>query len=136
MAKINSFRIYHVVFTNKHQIAKLLPILRTYTLQNLFQSVLAARMTAYHVRIAFFRSLHSTSHHFMGYRIRKENDQIRTANLFTQFRRHLGKHFCLTVILFTDFLVLADHSVMTAYDNNTHIKTSCKLKTKNSVSVQ
>ena len=65
---------------------------------------------------------YSTSHHLVRYCVRKEHDQIRTSDLFTQACRHLGKHLCLTVKLFADFLVLADHPVMTAYYNNTHIK--------------
>ena len=35
-------------------------------------------------------------------------------------RQHLGEYLCFAVIVFTDFFILTDHTVMSADDNNAH----------------
>ena len=90
--------------------------------QYFFQRILTAGMTPDHICIASSRLLYRTANHLMRNRIGKEYDQIRTSDLLAQIRRHLGKYLCLAFILFTDFLILTYHPVMTTYDNNTHIR--------------
>ena len=97
-------------------------MLRTHVSQYLFQSVLAARVTSDYICIAPLCLFYRSPHHLLGHRIRKEHDQIRTADLFTETCRHLCEDFCLAVESFAYLLILTYHSVMTAYDNNTHIK--------------
>lgn len=88
--------------------------------QNFFQSIFTARMAPYHIGIASSCFFHCAPHHLMRYCICKQHDQIRAADLFAKTRRHLGEYFCLAIELLTDLFILTYHSVMTAYDNNTH----------------
>ena len=61
-----------------------------------------------------------TADHFVGYRSRKEDEQIRSSDLFVQAGTHLGEYLCFAVVGFAYFFILGDHPVMTADDNNTH----------------
>ena len=64
--------------------------------------------------------IQSTGDHFVGYRIRKEYEQIRCSDLLVQAGTHLGKNLCFAVVGFAYFFILGDHPVMTSDDNNTH----------------
>ena len=110
--------LYFITSTN--------PNLRTHILQYFFQRVLAACVTSDHICIASSCLFYRAAHHFMRYGVCKQYDQIRTSDLLTEARGHLCEYFCLTVESLTDLLILTYHSVMTTYNNNTHIKTSCR----------
>ena len=58
----------------------------------------------------------------MGYGVRKKYDQVRASDLLAQACGHLGEYFCLAVEPSADLLILTYHSVMAAYDYNTHIE--------------
>lgn len=60
------------------------------------------------------------THHFVGYGVGEKDKQIRAADLLVQIGAHLSEYLCLAVIIFTDFFILAYHSVMAADDNNAH----------------
>ena len=60
------------------------------------------------------------AHHFVGYGVGEKDKQIRAADLLVQIGAHLSEYLCLAVIIFTDFFILAYHSVMAADDNNAH----------------
>lgn len=60
--------------------------------------------------------------HFVGYGVRKKYDQVRASDLLAQACGHLGEYFCLAVEPSADLLILTYHSVMAAYDHNTHIE--------------
>ena len=97
-------------------------ILRTHVPQDFFQRIFAACMASDYVCIAPFRLFHRTADHFMGYGVCKEYDQIRASDLFAETCRHLSKNFCFAVEPLAYLFILTYHSVMAAYDNNTHIK--------------
>ena len=61
------------------------------------------------------------AHHLVGDGIGEEDAQIGVPDLFGKVCRHLGEYLCLAVVILTDFLILAYHSVVSADDNNTHI---------------
>ena len=48
-------------------------------------------------------------------------EKIRTSYLLTESCRHLGKNFCLAIMLLTYLLVSTDHAVMSSYYNYTHV---------------
>ena len=64
--------------------------------------------------------IQSTADHFVGNCIGEQNSQIRSSDLFVQAGTHLGEYLCFTVIVFTYFFILTDHTVMSADDNNAH----------------
>ena len=63
-------------------------------------------------------------YHLVGYGICKKYQKIRTSYLFSEVGFHLCEDFAFTFIRFTDFFVLPYHSVMSAYDYNTHVLSS------------
>ena len=58
--------------------------------------------------------------HFMGNRIGKENQQIRTPQLLFQRPVFFCKNLCLAAIAFTDTLVLTSHSLIASDTYNAH----------------
>ena len=101
---------------------------RAHIFQYLFQCVLTACVAPDHICVASARLFHRAPHHLMGHCVCKQYDQIRTSYLFAKTCGHLCEYFCFTVESLTDFFVLTYHPVVTAYDNNTHIKPPAKSK--------
>ena len=61
----------------------------------------------------------NTSDHFMGYGAGKKYDQIRRSYVF-QPTRHLRIYLRFALILTTQFLILSGHTLIAAYNYNTH----------------
>jgi hypothetical protein len=57
----------------------------------------------------------------MGYWVCEKDDKIRFAYHTFQVALRLGEYFDLAVTTLADIFVLADHTVMPAYDNNAHV---------------
>ena len=95
-------------------------ILPASPLQNFRKGALTAGVTAHHLCPGSFRAVHCCPYHFMGHCIRKQHQQIRTAYLFSEISTHLGKYLCPALKTSADLFILADHSVMPAYDHNAH----------------
>ena len=64
------------------------------------------------------------AYHLMGYSVGKQDQEVRTANLFIQAGAHLGKYFCLTLVIPANLLILAYHAVMASDNDNAHVKSS------------
>lgn len=90
--------------------------------QNFFQCIFTARVAPYHICVAPACLFHRAADHFVGYGVRKKYDQVRASDLLAQACGHLGEYFCLAVEPSADLLILTYHSVMAAYDHNTHIE--------------
>ena len=92
----------------------------TYILKNLCQCTLAACMTSHNICVAFLCFCNCTAYHLVRYGIRKQDQQIWSAICSLRFADILCKYFRFTLIPFTYFFILADHTVMSADDNNAH----------------
>jgi len=64
------------------------------------------------------------AYHFVGHSVGKQDQQVRTANLFIQAGAHLGKYLCLTFVIPANLLILAYHAVMASDNDNAHVKSS------------
>lgn len=65
--------------------------------------------------------LHSTMHHSMGHGTRKQYYQIGRADFRFEIARYLGKYFCLVIKLFANIFVLANHTIISTYNDDTHL---------------
>lgn len=87
--------------------------------KNTVKRISAAGMAAYNIcRSA--NLVQCAFYHLMGYGICKKYQKVWTSYLFTEVGLHLCKYFTFTFIRFADFFVLSYHSVMSAYDYDTH----------------
>lgn len=77
-------------------------------------------MASHHIGITFLRLGDCAPHHLVRYRVRKEDNEIRRANLISQLCRHLCEHLRLAVVLLTNLFVLADHAIMSAHNHDAH----------------
>ena len=64
------------------------------------------------------------AYHLVGHSVGKQNQQVRTANLFIQAGAHLGKYLCLTLVIPANLLILAYHAVVASDNDNAHICSS------------
>ena len=85
---------------------------------------IAAGMTADNIDVVSLRLFQRAFYHLVGYCIGKQHEQIRLSHLFFQVSRHLGKDLRLTFICLADVMVLADHSVVSTDNHNTHKRLS------------
>ena len=91
--------------------------------KNTVKRISAAGMAAYNIcRSA--NLVQCAFYHLMGYSICKKYQKIRTSYLFSEVGFHLCKYFTFAFIRFADFFLLSYHSVMSAYDYDTHILSS------------
>ena len=75
-------------------------------------------MAADHLGIGFLCTVHSGLDHLVGNGIGKQDKNIGASHLFIHVRGHLGKDLCLAFVVLADFLILTDHTVMSANNNN------------------
>ena len=64
--------------------------------------------------------LQGTFDHLVGYGVRKQYEQIRSAHLLFQVACHLGEYLCLTFMRLADVMVLAHHPVVSPDYHYTH----------------
>jgi len=60
--------------------------------------------------------------HFVRNSICKKNEEVWTSNHIPHISRHLGENLHFAVMLFANFFVRTDHSIMAANNYYTHIK--------------
>ena len=91
--------------------------------ENTVECISAAGMAAYNI-CGRANLIQRAFYHLVGYGICKKYQKIRTSYLFSEVGFHLRKYFTFAFIRFADFFVLSYHSVMSAYDYNTHVLSS------------
>ena len=77
-------------------------------------------MNMQHRNTVLFGLLCGTDHHFMGDSAGEQDHKIRRTDLLFHGAVFLGENLGLIPVLFADFLLAADHTFITANDNNAH----------------
>jgi hypothetical protein len=65
--------------------------------------------------------LRGTDHHFVRYRVGKQDQKIRASQLLPQRAVFFCEYFGFAAIVFADIGVLTFHSFVSTYNHNTHI---------------
>ena len=94
---------------------------RAFFFQDFCEGCAAAGMAADNLRAAS-HLVQGAAYHFVGHCVGKQDQQVRTANLFIQACAHLGKYFCLTLVIPANLFILAYHAVMASDNDNAHVK--------------
>ena len=68
----------------------------------------------------FLGLLHGTDHHLMRDGFGKQDHQIRGTDLFFHGTVFLGKDLGIVAVALTDLLIAADHTFVSADDDNAH----------------
>lgn len=76
-----------------------------------------------HGDIVLFRFLCGSDLHFVGYGAGKEDHQVGIADLLFHRPVFFGKDFGFVAVFLTDLLITADHALISADDDDTHILT-------------
>ena len=79
----------------------------------------AAGVTADNLRAAS-HFVQGAAYHLVGYGVGKQDQEVRTANLFVQAGAHLGEYLCLTFVILANLFILAYHAVMASDNDNAH----------------